>query len=50
MIQQQEMNFSLIDESASNVISAELAIMDSTKTDRFKFDMGVSRPFLLFPP
>jgi len=52
VIQQQEMNFSLIDDSASNVISAELAIMDSTKTDRFKFDMGVSSMsgrFYFFP-
>ena len=37
VIQQQEISFRLIDDSASNEIRAELAIMDSTKTDRFKF-------------
>ena len=43
VIQRQEINFSLIDDSAWNVIRAELAIMDSTKTDRFNFDIGVSK-------
>ena len=37
VIQQQEISVRLIDDSASNEIRAELAIMDSTKTDRFKF-------------
>jgi hypothetical protein len=52
VIQQQEISFRLIDDSASNEIRAELAIMDSTKTDRFKFDMGVSSMsgrFYFFP-
>jgi hypothetical protein len=41
VIQQQEISFSLIDDSASNEITAELAIMDSTKSDRIKFAIGV---------
>jgi hypothetical protein len=41
VIQQQEMRWSLIDDSASNEITAALAIMDSTKTDQFKFAIGV---------
>jgi len=41
VIQQQETSFSLIDISASTEITAELAIMDSTKSDRIKFAIGV---------
>jgi hypothetical protein len=41
VIQQQEISFSPTYGSASNVIRAELAILDSTKTDRFKFAIGV---------
>ena len=41
VIQRQEINMSLIDDSAWNVMTAELAVMDITKTDRFNFDIGV---------
>jgi hypothetical protein len=41
VIQQQEISFSLIDDSASNEITAELAIMDSTKTELIRFAIGV---------
>ena len=41
VIQQQEISFSLIDDSASNEITAELAIMDSTKTELTRFAIGV---------
>jgi hypothetical protein len=41
VIQQQETSFSLIDISASTEITTELAIMDSTKSDRIKFAIGV---------
>jgi hypothetical protein len=41
VIQQQEIRWSLFDDSALNEITAELAIMDSTKTDQFKFAIGV---------
>jgi hypothetical protein len=41
VIQQQEISFSLTDDSASNEITAELDIMDSTKTDSMKFRIGV---------
>jgi hypothetical protein len=41
VIQQQEIRFSPIDDSASNEITAELVESDSTKTDRIKFSIGV---------
>ena len=43
VIQQQEIRFSPTDDSAeaSTEITAELAIRDSTKTDRIKFAIGV---------
>jgi hypothetical protein len=41
VIQQQEISFSLIDDSASNEITAELAIMDNTKTELIRFAIGV---------
>jgi hypothetical protein len=41
VIQQQEISFSPTDDSASNEITAELDIVDSTKTDSIKFAIGV---------
>ena len=41
VIQKQEISWSLIDDSVSNEVTAELVIMDSTKTDRIKFEIGV---------
>jgi hypothetical protein len=41
VIQQQEISFSLIDDSASNEITAELVELDGIKTDLIKFAIGV---------
>jgi hypothetical protein len=41
VIQQQEISFSPTEDSASNEITAELAIMDSTKTELIRFAIGV---------
>jgi hypothetical protein len=41
VIQQQEISFSLIDDSASNEITAELVELAGIKTDLIKFAIGV---------
>ena len=41
VIQQQEISFSPTDDSASNEITAELVMTDSTKTDSTRFAIGV---------
>ena len=41
LLQEQEISFSPIDDSAPNVITADLAIVDSTKSDLFRFVIQV---------